>query len=286
MPHAWLWLNGRFVREEDARISPLDRGVQYGDGVFETLRVERGQPLYLKCHLERISQSLHWLRISTENFPHWRGVLQHLVQLNELEGKTAAAKILVTRGVSPQMGTPLSHRPTLSCFLRPFSTPEDSAYHQGLRLHVYSHEAAPSLARHKTLNYLFFQIARQAALDQGKDESILLDFQGRITETSTGALLIRLNGQWRTPASPHRLPSTTLKAVAALLHGMGEDVREETILPSHLHEAEAIWTLNSLMGIMPAKEVDGKPMPRKFRDTAHRLRTLWLKEGMKDSNGD
>ncbi len=283
MADSWLWLNGQFARERDAGISPLDRGFQYGDGVFETLRVERGHPLYLESHLKRMSQSLLWLRISEENFPDWGGVLRHLVHLNGMADKTAAAKILVTRGSDPRMGIPPSSCPTLSCFLRPFSIPEESTHHQGLRLHVHQEGFTPFLARHKTLNYLFFQVARQAALDHGQDESILLDCEGRVTETSTGALLMRMNGQWQTPASPHRLPSTTLQAVTALLAQRGERVLEAPILPTQLQKAEAIWILNSLMGIMPAREVDGRPVPRTLSQVAHQLRALWLKQGLKGS---
>ena len=59
-----VYLDGRFLAVDEARISPLDRGFLYGDGVFTTMRAEQGQVLYLSDHLERVHQSLQDLRLS------------------------------------------------------------------------------------------------------------------------------------------------------------------------------------------------------------------------------
>ena len=87
----WLWLDGRFVREREAAVSPLDRGFQFGDGLFETIRMERGRPLYLKRHLDRLERSLADLRISVQSPPHWHAVLVELAERNGVAGQVAAA---------------------------------------------------------------------------------------------------------------------------------------------------------------------------------------------------
>lgn len=275
----WLWLNGQFLRESEARISPLDRGLQFGDGVFETLRVEKGRPLYLEKHLRRMLKSLDLLRIPLKNSPDWAEILQRLTTLNAMESTVAAAKILVTRGEDPRMGLPPSPAPTLCCLLRPFTVPGEDVYENGCRLHLCREGYSPPLAHHKSLNYLYFQMARQAALDRGKDDSIILDCEGNITETSIGAILIRIGSQWLIPASPHRLPSTTLETVCVLLQESGENVCEQPIMPTHLEDAETLWVLNALLGIMPAREVDDRPVPELRSDLARDLRALWLLGG-------
>ncbi len=276
---SWLWLDGRFVREREAAVSPLDRGFQFGDGLFETIRMETGRPLYLKRHLERLERSLADLRISVQSPPHWHAVLVELAERNGAAGQVAAAKIIVTRGVEARMGLPRSASPTLCCFLRPFAAPGEEAYECGIRLHLFREGHAPFTARHKSLSYLFFQAARQAALDAGRDESILMDHQGRITEASMGSLLFRMESGWVVPRSPHRLPGTTLDAVRELIEETGQSVRERPVFPRDLEEVRTLWVLNALVGIMPAREVDGKPLPELERVLARKLRNRWVLRG-------
>ncbi len=275
-----LWLNGRFVREREAAVSPLDRGFQFGDGLFETIRMEMGRPLYLKRHMERLERSLDCLRIPMESPPHWHAVLEELAERNGVAGQVAAAKIVVTRGVDARMGLPRPAAPTLCCFLRPFAAPGEEAYERGIRLHLFREGHAPFTARHKSLSYLFFQMARQAALDADRDESILMDHQGRITEASMGSLLFRMESGWVVPQSPHRLPGTTLDAVRELLEEAGQSVRERPVFPSDLEDAQTLWVLNALVGIMPAREVDGKPLPELESDLAREFRGLWVERGL------
>lgn len=253
-----VWLNGRFVPLDQACISPMDRGFQYGDGVFETLRAENGVPLFLDDHLERLRLSLSMLRIDAGLPIDWQQLLRDLLEHNHLQEGPAAVKITVTRGIAPGPGLPAGPHCTVMAGAQRYAPPGDDIYRRGWRTHVFREGYSPPLAGYKTLNYLYYCMARQKALDAGAQEAILLDPFGRITETSMGSLLARTHGQWWTPASPYQLPGTTLHRLCALMAEAGEPVEPREAAVEDLHGAETIWVLSSLILVMPVCEIDGR----------------------------
>ena len=253
-----LWLNGQFTSVREAAISPLDRGFLYGDGVFETIRSERGRILYLADHLERMSESLRALRIHALPELEWHDLATELVARNHLSNEVASVKIVVSRGVCQEMGLPVCESPTVCIMARKYCEPERSIYRKGWRLQVFRQGFAPPLAKHKSLNYLYFMLARQQALDDGADEALILDSHERIAETSAGSILARTNGNWWTPANEYQLPGVTLKVVSSILRRKGREVQKRETGLDDLCRAETVWVLNSLLGIMPVCEIDGR----------------------------
>jgi branched-chain amino acid aminotransferase len=277
----WVYLNGQILAVGEARISPLDRGFQYGDGVFTTLRAESGRPLYLSEHLARLTRSLTEIRIRAEALHSidWPHVLGELLRRNGLEGRQAAVKIWVSRGPAATLGLPQAVRPTVFVQARPYEPPGADDYSRGWLLHVYREGFAPPLARHKSLNYLYYLAARQAAVDAGADEAVILDGGGHIAETAAGSLLGRTEGRWWTPVSPYQLPGITLDQVRRLLGERGESVDSRSTVPGDLAKAETLWVLNSLMGIMPVRSVDGHEIPTRAAGEAEALRTELFSRG-------
>ena len=118
-----IWLNGHFTPLDEARISPLDRGFLYGDGLFETIRAEKGKILYLRMHLDRLGASLSELRIAIDPMPDWSPILNRLLRENGLAPGIAAIKIIVTRGISPSLGLPAPEKPTVCVIAGPYDPP-------------------------------------------------------------------------------------------------------------------------------------------------------------------
>jgi branched-chain amino acid aminotransferase len=259
----WVFLNGHIMPLTEARISPLDRGLQYGDGVFTTVRVESGRPLYLAEHLSRVTHSLKDLRIAWEPLQDigWPQLLDELLRHNGLDSGLAALKIVVTRGVALSMGLPEGVQPTVFVQARPYQPPSPDQYARGWRLHIRRSGYAPPLAGHKSLNYLYYLVARQEAIDAGADEAVILDAHGYIAETAVGSLLIRSDGIWWTPASPYQLPGITMQCIRKLFEERGQRVESRNTAPVELAKAQTVWVLNSLMGIMPVRSVDGLELP-------------------------
>lgn len=255
-----LWLNGSFLPVQEAALSPLDRGFLYGDGVFETLRAQDGSLLFLEDHVARLRSSLEALRIEVDLNWDVEGAFGQLLRRNGLEGGAASAKIMVSRGVEPAPGLPAASHPTVCLCTQRYNVPDPAMYETGWRLHVFTEGFSPPLARHKTLNYLYFLTARQAALDMGAHEAVILDPHGRVAETSAGCILARTGGRWWTPATPYRLAGITLGKVSKLMKEMGWGVEERSTTLEALLTADTIWILSSLMLIMPVAKVEHSPV--------------------------
>lgn len=269
-----VWMNGSFLPVRKALLSPFDRGFLYGDGVFETMRAQRGQPLHLRDHLERMRGALNGLRIDARAFTDSavESVCSELLRRNRLADAVAVVKIVVSRGAVQGMGLPRSDRPTIIVSARVYTPPDSEAYEAGWTLHVFREGFAPSLARYKSLNYLYSCMARQAALDAGADEALLLDPYGNITETSAGSLLFCTSGQWWTPESSHQLPGTTLAQVIGILGKRGIDVRRCAAPQGSIEAVDSAWVLNSLMGVMPVRRLGGKILDNLEARLATRIR--------------
>lgn len=274
-----LWLNGRFLPLGEACISPLDRGFLYGDGVFTTLRTEWGSPLYLEAHLERLGGALSALRMPFDVRFGWREIIRDLLIRNELFETTASVKVLVSRGVASSPGLPDVVQPTMCVMAQQYVPPTPEAYRTGWRLSTFREGFAPPLALHKTLNYLFYQAARQSAIDAGAQDAIILDREGKVSETSIGSLLVQTDGQWWVPESFDQLSGITVEQVRRIFNE--RDIRVESCSagPQELHAAQTIWVLNSLMGIMPVCRVDDRAIPDPAAQEASSLRQELFKQG-------
>jgi len=119
----WLW-NGRLVPEPAVTVSPRDRGLRYGDGLYETLRVHRGRVIRLAEHLARMAQGLALLALALD--PHTAfaaATLAELVAQNGLAAGEGRLRLLVTRGIDQGSARPRPQRsrpgsPTSSPFRR------------------------------------------------------------------------------------------------------------------------------------------------------------------------
>jgi branched-chain amino acid aminotransferase/para-aminobenzoate synthetase component 1 len=266
-----MWLNGCFTPVENAAISPLDRGFLYGDGLFETIRAQEGGVLYLGMHIERLCATLGAFRITIPDAPDWQYLLGELLLRNGLMQGAAVLKIIVTRGIEPTLGLPATQKPTICVIARAYDPPAESLYEAGWRLHLFQNAQHP-LAPFKSLNYLFYLTARQAALDAGCDEAIIVDRDGLVSENPTGSILARSNGRWWTPQNAYQLPGTTIRKVAEILEKAGSTVERRPVRVDDLFSAQTVWVLNSLMGVMPVNRIDGRPVDDPAAEEAARMR--------------
>jgi branched-chain amino acid aminotransferase/para-aminobenzoate synthetase component 1 len=274
-----LWLNGAFTPLGQAAISPLDRGLLYGDGLFETLRAQEGRVLYLGEHLARLRASARALALRLPPYlgeePDWALVLGQLLAHNRLTQAPARVKIVLTRGVDPDLGLPAAVSPTLLIMAQAYTPPTAEAYCAGWRLGTFHQASAPALARHKSLNYLFYLWARQEARQAGADEALILDQEGLVAETALGSLLCREDDRWWTPSSPSQLPGITLLNMRRLLAQDGLEVASRPARPGELRACPTVWVLNSLLGIMPVSHLDGQalaaPLPELAASYRQRL---------------
>src|SRR5512139_254555 len=123
-PYPTCWLNDRLLPLAEARVSPLDRGFLFADGVYEVIPVHRGRPFRLRQHLERLDASLAAIRLpNPHGHAEWRGIL---AQLAQAAGDAEMLLYLqVTRGA--ELGRnhlfPVAASPTVFAFASPYPVP-------------------------------------------------------------------------------------------------------------------------------------------------------------------
>jgi branched-chain amino acid aminotransferase len=257
----FVWLNDQLLPIVDATVSVNDRGFQYGDGLFETLRADNGQVYFLQEHLERLLASAQAFRLPFPPAFPWEERLSRLLAANGLTRGPARVKILLSRGVAEGLGLPSDCRPTLVIRAFPYTPPAPAEYAAGWPVAVYPEGRSTFVGRHKSLNYLFYLAARQYALDQGAKEALILEADGLVSEGAATSLVYGSQGRFYAPRSPSALPGVT---VAALRRGLAaRDLTLETrpTTVAQLKEADGLWLANSLMGLMPVAAIDEAPAP-------------------------
>ncbi|MGA9754499.1 MAG: aminotransferase class IV [Desulfobaccales bacterium] len=259
----FVWLNDDLLPLAQARVSVNDRGFLYGDGLFETLRAEAGRVQLLAEHLERLGASARAFRLPFPKNAPWEERLARLLAANGLSRGPARVKILLSRGVAEEgLGLPQECRPTLVIWAHPYTPPPPEEYAAGWPVVVFPQGRSTFLGRHKSLNYLFYLAARQYALDQGAKEALILEADGLVSEGAATSLVYLHQGRYYTPASASALPGVTVTVLRRGLAARGLALETRVTAVAQLQEADGLWLVNSLMGLMPVAAVDGAPMPQ------------------------
>ena len=252
----YVWINGALKPLDQASIPVTDQGFQFGYGFFETIRVNKGKPKYLKEHIARFYQT--WKYLFSDETPDltWNDIIDQVIIQNGLADKTAAVKIIATMG--DQGKSPVFH--TLLAMARLYTHRLTEKKETGINLALYPKERQSHLADHKTLNYLFYLLASKWAAEIGADEALILNPGGTISETNTANILLIKDKKVIRPVSSHVLPGIMEQVVCKLLYNRGYKVISQKILPKDLFFADQVFITNSLMGIVPVLSLDGKKM--------------------------
>jgi len=258
-PYPTCHLNGTLLPLADARISPLDRGFLFADGVYEVIPVHRGRPFRLREHLQRLDTSLAAIRLPN---PHaaqeWQAIIG---QVAEAAGGTEMLLYLqVTRGAEHGRNHlfPRSATPTVFVFASPYPVPSEQTLELGLRA-VTLQDIRWDRCDIKSVALLGNVLLRQEAADRGADEALLVR-DGVLLEGSSSSVFLCIGGTLVTPPNDHRiLPGTSRDAVLELAQGW---------LPCQVCEVEArdiesceeVWIASAGRGVLPVTDVDGVPV--------------------------
>ena len=274
-------VNGSASRE----ISVLDRGLQFGDGLFETLAVHQGKPLCWDAHLERLRQGCRTLAIP---FPQELAA-QLAAQAERLcaaqtEHVRAALKITVTRGDSLRGYAIPADPPPPNWILALFPWPDLPARHERDGVSVgfcaQRYAAQPSLAGLKHLNRLEQVLARRQ-LREGWAEALVRDMRGRVIEGTMSNLFLRQGSRWFTPNLERCGVAGVIRGqileicAEALSQEALQEARIEDMSAKRLAQADELFLCNSLIGVWPIARL-GR---RVFRDfSGSRLLAAKLRE--------
>ena len=257
----FVWLNDDLVPLDQARVSVNDRGFQYGDGLFETIRAEAGRLYFLREHLTRLEASARAFRLPFPGDLPWEAHLKRVLKVNGLDRGVARVKILLSRGAVAGLGLPAASRPTLVIWAQPYEPPPPAEYAAGWPVVTFPERRTTFLGRHKSLNYLFYLTARQYALERGGREALILEADGMLSEGAATSLLYLCRGVYCTPAAASALPGVTLAVLTLALARLGLLPEVVPTEPSRLCQAEGVWLANALLGLMPVASIDGQEIP-------------------------
>jgi len=229
-------LNGRYIDAGEAKISALDRGFIFGDGVYEVWRVVRGQLFEAARHQARLERGLRELRIARPadgSLERLTAIGQRLLKENDLEDGDATLYVEITRGTAARMHQfpPAGTVPTLLVMASAFA-PSDTRF-TGTRI-ITQPDVRWLRCDLKTVQLLPNVMARQAATEAGASEAIFVR-DGLITEGTHTTVFAVIDGTLRThPANHLVLPGVTRDVVIELATDVGVKVRQDAIAVDEL----------------------------------------------------
>lgn len=259
-PFPICYLNGAFLPLQEARISPLDRGFLYGDGAYEVMPVYAGRPFRFEAHAERLTRSLHEIRMADPlDRAAWRNLLAALIDRNG--GGDQYLYWQVTRGAERgRSHAPLPDVPrTIFAFCAPLPLATPEMLVQGLTC-VTAQDTRWARCDIKSVALLANVLLRQLAVDEHAAETILLR-DDELMEASASAVHVVMDGEIRTP--PHSwkiLPGTTRGAVEEMASRAGVAYRAVEVSERQLRAADEIWLSAATREVQPVTRLDGRPV--------------------------
>lgn len=261
---ALCWMDGEILPAAQARISVLDHGLLYGDGIFEGIRFYHGQPFRLQPHLQRLLDSAKAIGLM---LPMELDAIAAAVQalLAQFAGENGYLRMVVTRGVGPLGIDPAQcAEPKLFIIADQLRMAQGGIREQGASVIIASTRrlGADGLdPRIKSLNYLNHILARMEATRAGADEAVLLNAQGRVTEGTVENLFIVRDGILLTPPPIEGvLKGITRDCIIELANQQGIPFQETALAPYDLYTADECFMTGTGAELIPVREVDGRPL--------------------------
>ncbi|WP_166636726.1 aminodeoxychorismate lyase [Cognatilysobacter terrigena] len=220
-------------------IAPMNRGLAYGDGLFETMRAHRGDVPWWDRHWSRLEQGCDALRIAT---PDQRQAREQLREL--LDGRDAVAKLVVTRGAGGRGYAPSNAPPFWMLSLHQIPTsPERIA----LRWCETRMSIQPALAGHKHCNRLEQVLARGEWRDgEPPDDGLMLDTDGYVVSAVAGNAFLLNGDAWSTPA----VDRCGVRGVCRDWARDALGAHETRVAPADVESADALFVCNAVRGIL------------------------------------
>jgi D-alanine transaminase len=260
-----VYLNGEYLPAEEARISPLDRGFLFGDGIYEATPSYEGRTVALQLHLDRMNNGLR--RIGIENplsDEQWREVAATLSEKNG--GGNLGIYFHVSRGNEGRRfhGFPVDISPTVFAMvldIDPHPPTPDRNTVKGLKVTT-TEDLRWRRCDIKSTALLGNVLHFQESFAEGKDETIMYNSAGELTEASSSNVFIVKDGVAATPPLDYqKLPGISRRIVIESLRADGSiPVEERVVTLGEARQAEEVWITNSSKHIGPVIEFDGEPV--------------------------
>jgi len=254
-----VFLNGKFLPLEEARVPVLDRGFIFGDGVYELIPVYSRAPFRMDEHLARLEKSLAAVRIKNP-YPRekWREILLALIAKQPWDDQ--GVYLQVTRGVARRdHAFPAGVEPTVFAMCNPLVNPPRELVDKGA--------AAVSAVDYrwhrcdiKSISLIGNCLLRQVSADAGAVETILFR-DGRLTEASASNVFVAKNGVLLSPPKSNLiLPGITYDVVVEIAQAVNIPLEFRDVTEAEVRAADEVWVTSSSKEILAIVTLDGKPV--------------------------
>ena len=254
-----VYLNGEFMPIEDAKISVLDRGFIFGDGVYEVIPVYSRRPFRFGEHLARLQASLDAIRLAN---PHdeagWAELVGRIIAGNPWEDQNVYLQI--TRGAAKRdHAFPKGLKPTVFLMASELVPPSPELVKTGAKAIVLA-DFRWTRCDIKSTSLLGNCLLRTLAADAGCAEAILVR-DGALTEASASNVFVVKNGTVLAPPKSHLiLPGITYDVVLEILREAAIPHEVRSVSEGELRTADEVWVTSSSREVLPITTLDGKPV--------------------------
>ena len=251
-------INGR----SENTLSPLDRGLSYGDGIFRTIKIQKGVPENWSLHFNKLVEDCNVLGIVC---PSAELLLTDIERLFSGKDSVAVAKIIITRGEGARgYAVPRLAQPNRIIIKSAFPEYPSVNFDEGIQLHLcklrLSHQ--PLLAGIKHLNRLENVMARMEWKDSVIADGVMLDEKGNVIECTVSNLFARYGKTLLTPDLSHcGVAGVTRRRILELAPKLNFRSRVAQITLNKLMQADEIIICNSLYGAWQVKTFNGQQFP-------------------------
>ena len=259
------FLNGEYMPLSEAKISPMDRGFLFGDGIYEVIPTYAGKAVGFKGHTSRMSQGLKAIEIANPyTADEWQDILSSLVEKNRafIESGNIGVYFHVSRGTDTKRfhAYPKNIAPTVFGFAFEIAKPQPTTKADAKPFKVALQQDKRWQRCHiKSTSLLGNVMHYQAGVDAGVNETILYNNEGMITEASSCNVFMVKDGCIYTPPLNHELlPGITRAIAIEAFKQAGLVVTETWFSKDELLNADEVWLTSSSKEVAPVVEVDGK----------------------------
>ena len=254
-----VFLNGKFMPIEEARVPVLDRGFIFGDGVYELIPVYSRVPFRMDEHLARLERSLAAVRIRNPyGRAEWRDIILQLVAKQSFEDQ--GVYFQVTRGVARRdHAFPKDAVPTVFVMSNPLVNPPRELVEGGAA----AVSAVDDRWQHcdiKSISLIGNCLLRQVSADAGAVETILFR-DGNLTEASASNVFVVKGGVILSPPKSNLiLPGITYDVIAEIAQAGGLTLEYRDIAEAEVRGADEVWVTSSSKEVLAIVTLDGRPV--------------------------
>lgn len=266
-----IYLDGKLVPEEEAKISVFDHGLLYGDGVFEGLRSYNGKIFKFGEHLERLYNSAKVIMLEIPlNFSELEKAVIQTIRANKL--KDSYIRVVVTRGIGDLGLDPKKCKiPSLFIIASKIKMFPESFYEKGLDIITAAtrrnspESLNPAI---KSLNYLNNILAKIEASNCGAEEALILNHEGYVSEcTGENIFIVKKETLLTPPIYAGALEGITRTVIIEIGGNLGFQIKEINLTRYDLYTSDECFLSGTAAELIPVTSIDkrkigtGKPGP-------------------------